>query len=108
MRLLPLAVATMLTGSLYAADPELVSLAVPNSQVMAGVNVAQVLLSPLGQYLLAQNGQLSGAGLPKLMESAGFDPQRDLREILLTMHAQAGTGQGLILARGTCDVPKIV
>jgi len=108
MRLLLFATATILTGSLYAADPELVSLAVPNSQVMAGVNVAQVMLSPLGQYLLAQNGQLSGAGLPKLMESAGFDPQRDLREILLTMHAQAGTGQGLILARGTFDVPKIV
>lgn len=108
MRLLLFAAATVLTGSLFAADPELVSLAMPDSQVMAGVNVEQVMLSPLGQYLLAQTGQLPYSGLEKLIETAGFDPRRDLREILVSSNGQPGSGSGIILARGAFDVPKIL
>jgi TonB family protein len=108
MRLRLFAAATVLTGSLFAADPELVSLAMPDTQVMAGVNFEQVMLSPLGQYLLAQTGQLPDAGLEKLIETAGFDPRRDLREILVSSNGQPGSGSGIILARGAFDVPKIL
>jgi len=108
MRLRLFVAATVLTGSLFAADPQLVSLAMPDSQMMAGVNVAQVMLSPLGQYLLAQPGPLPDAGLPKLIETAGFDPRRDLREILLSASGQPGSGSAIVLARGTFDVPKIL
>ena len=108
MRLRLFAAATILTGSLFAADPELVSLAMPDAQVMAGVNVEQVMLSPLGQYLLAQTGQLPDAGLEELIETAGFDPRRDLREILVSSNGLTGRNSGIILARGTFDVPKIV
>jgi hypothetical protein len=82
MRLPLLAAATVLTSSVFAADPGLVSLAMPDAQFMAGVNVAQAMLSPLGQFLLTQPGQLAEAGLPKLIETTGFDPRRDLREVL--------------------------
>ena len=54
--------AAILTGSLFGADPELVGLAMPDTQVMAGVNVEQVKLSPLGQFLLAQIPQNSEGG----------------------------------------------
>ncbi|MGA3042550.1 MAG: energy transducer TonB [Bryobacteraceae bacterium] len=108
MRLLPFTAVIVLTGSLSAADPELVSLAMPDSQVMAGVNVAQVMLSPLGQYLLAQTGQAPAAGLEKLMETAGFDPRRDLREFLVAASGKPGSSQVIILTRGTFDVPKIL
>ena len=107
MRLLLFAAATVLTGSLFAADPELVSLAMPDSQVMAGVNVEQVMLSPLGQYLLTQTGPASDAGLQRLIETAGFNPRRDLREILVSSNGLPG-GSGIFLARGTFDVPKIL
>jgi len=100
--------ATFLAGSLFAADPELVSLAMPDSQVMAGVNVEQVMLSPLGQYFLAQNGQLPDAGMQKLIETAGFDPRRDLREILVSSNGQPGGSSGLVLVRGSFDIPKIL
>lgn len=43
MRLPLLAAATVLTSSVFAADPGLVSLAMPDAQFMAGVNVAQVI-----------------------------------------------------------------
>jgi len=108
MRLLLFAAATVLAGSLFAADPELVSLAMPDSRAMAGVNVAQVILSPLGQYLLPQTGQASDAGLEKLMETAGFDPRRDLREILVCSNGQRDSGSAIFLVRGTFDVPRIL
>jgi TonB family protein len=108
MRLLPFAAATVLAGSLFAADPELVSLAMPDTQVMSGVNVEQAMLSPLGQYLQAQAGQLSDNGLQKLIETAGFDPRRDLREILMASKGQPGSNSGIVLARGTFDIPKIL
>ena len=58
MRLLLFLAVPVVAGSLYAADPGLLSLAIPDSQFMAGVNVGQVMLSPLGQYGLAQTSQL--------------------------------------------------
>jgi len=105
MRSLALAAATVLIGSLYAADPELVSLAMPDTQVMAGVNVQQVMLSPLGQYLLTQpaDGDMQTA-----IEKAGFDPRRDLREILVSLNKVPADNSGIVLARGTFDIPKIM
>ena len=80
------------------------------AQVMAGVNVEQVRLSPLGQYLLSARGRkLPDAGLSKLMETSGFDPRRDLREILFSANvAQRTLAVGVFLARGTFDVSKIL
>jgi TonB family protein len=109
MRLRVFAAVIALTGSLFAADPGLVSLAMPDSQVMAGVNFEQVMLSPFGQYLTTQAGQLTNnAGLPKLIETAGFDPRRDLREILISAKLVPNANEALVLARGTFDVPKIL
>ena len=88
MRLRLLAVVAVLNGYLYAADPELLSLAMPDSQALAGVNVAPVRLSPLGQYLLSDRGPLPAAGLNQMMEASGFDPRRDLQEILFSTKAQ--------------------
>lgn len=108
MRLHLLAAATILTGSLFAADPGLVSLAMPDTQFMAGVNVAQVMLSPFGQYLLTQNGPLPEVALQILKDAAGFDPRRDLREILVCSSGLTGSDSGIILARGAFDIPKIL
>jgi TonB family protein len=108
MRLHLLAAALGLTGSLFAADPGLLSLAPPDSQVMAGVNFEQVRLSPLGQDSLAQTGQLPDASMEKLLEAAGFDPRRDLRELLVSASGQPNGGSAIFLVRGAFDVPKIL
>ncbi|HLY15597.1 MAG TPA: hypothetical protein VKR61_00165 [Bryobacteraceae bacterium] len=89
-----------------AADPELLSLAPPDSQVMAGVNVEQVMLSPLGQHLLMQAEQQSDSGLQKLIDTTGFDPRHDLREILVV--GRPADSSGIVLARGTFNVPRIM
>jgi TonB family protein len=108
MRLLPLAAATVLAGSLYAADPQLLSMAMPDSRVMAGVNFEQAVLSPLGQFLQALTGRLPNPGFTWLTESAGFDPRWDLREILVSSNGLTGGNSIIVLSRGTFNVPKII
>jgi TonB family protein len=95
-------------GSLSAADPELISLAPPNSQVMWGVNVEQVILSPLRQLVAQQSGIFSDTRLQRIMEAGGFNPMRDLREILVTWSGLPGDESSITLVRGTFDIPKIM
>lgn len=108
MRLHLLAAAVVLTGSLYAADPELVSLAMPDAQVMAGFNSEQIRLSPFGQYLVNQIGAIPDKNFQKLIDTTGFDPRRDLREILIAAPSLQSAHGTLFLARGTFDIPRIV
>jgi hypothetical protein len=97
-------VLVLLVGSLFAADPGLLSLAPPDSNAMAGINTEQVLLSPLGQYFSRQQPD---PGMQKLIDTTGFDPRRDVREILAATSGQP-RNSGIVLVRGTFDVPRIV
>ncbi len=89
------------------ADPELLSLAMPDSQLLAGVNADRALLSPLGQFLLAQFEQAPGNDLQKLVETTGFDPRRDIREILVSMKGLPNQPVFVVMARGAFDPSKI-
>jgi hypothetical protein len=89
------------------ADPGLLSLAMPDARAMGGINVEQVRLSPFGQYLMAQIVERE-PGLEALVDATGFDPRRDLREILVVWNSDAGAKSGVIMARGTFDVARIV
>jgi len=102
----PLFAAVIFAGLLSAADPQLMNLLMPNAKVVAGVNVEQARNSPFGQFLLArvQNGD---AGLTKLTATTGFDPRRDLSEVLMATLGQPGQ-QGLVLARGTFNSQQIL
>jgi hypothetical protein len=92
---------------MLAADPGLLSLAMPDARAMAGINVQQTRLSPFGQYLIAEIAERE-PGLQQLVDATGFDPRRDLREILVAWNGDAGGKSGVILARGTFDVARIV
>jgi len=95
----------MFTGLLPAADQQLMRLLMPDAKVVAGMNVEQAKNSPFGQFLLArvQNGD---AGLAKLTTVTGFDPRRDLQEVLMGTAGEAGQ-KGLVLARGSFDAARI-
>jgi hypothetical protein len=107
MKLGPVAATLLLSGLLFAADPGLVSLAMPDARVVAGINVQQVTSSPLGQYLLAQIGQHE-AELQQLVDATGFDPRHDLHEVLFASKGEAGGRSGIALVRGEFDVPRII
>jgi hypothetical protein len=101
----PAAAFLLMAGLLSAADRQLVNLLMPDAKVVAGINVDQARNSTLGQFLLShmQNGD---EGFAKLAATTGFDPRRDLREVLMGTVGHSGQ-QGLVLARGTFDAARI-
>jgi hypothetical protein len=94
------------SGALSAADPQLLNLVIPDAKVLAGVNVEQAKGTQFGQYVLNQL-QTHDAQMQQLVALTGFDPRRDVSELLLSSDGVAGSKTGLALARGTFDVAKI-
>ena len=91
-----------LPGSLLAADPQLLKLVMPDAKAMSDVNVAQVKLTPFGQFAL---GQLANEDIQKLIALTGFDPSKDLNELLCATNGTPNTG--IALATGIFDEGKI-
>jgi len=86
-----------------AADPQLLSMVMPDAKVVAGVNVDSAKASPFGRYVLTQL-QTNNTDLQQLIAFTGFDPTRDVDEVLVaTPSAVGGKASGLVLARGTFD-----
>jgi len=104
------ATATVLTafsGVLPAVDSQLLNLVMPDANVMAGVNVAQAKATPFGQYVLTQFAA-NNPDLQQLATLTGFDPRKDVNELLLASNASAGTHSGLACATGVFNVSSIV
>jgi hypothetical protein len=105
---LALAIAAGLPAT--AADPQLLNLVMPDAKVLAGVNVDQAKTSPFGQYVLSQL-QSQNQEMQKLEALTGFDPTRDVHELLVASNVVGGTAAnnqtGLFLARGSFDSAKI-
>src|SRR5215831_2143011 len=92
---------TAFTGVLSAADPQLLNLVMPDAKVIAGVNVEQAKGTQFGQFVLNQI-QTQDSDLQKLATLTGFDPRRDVRELLVASNGVPKTG--LALAKGQFDV----
>src|SRR5437879_488876 len=97
---------TSFTGVLSAADPMLLNLLMPDAKVVAGVNVEQAKGTRFGQYILNQM-QTADAHMQELVALTGFDPRRDVRELLVASDGVPKGHNGLALARGNFEVAKI-
>ena len=95
-------------GLLPAADPQLLNLVMPDAKVLAGVNVDQAKATPFGLYVLGQIQAQASTHLQEITAQTGFDPTRDVHELLLASNAVPGGKSGLVLARGTFDASRIV
>jgi hypothetical protein len=89
--------------------PALLNLVMPDASVVSGMNVAQSVTSPFGQYILSQM-QSNDTGFLQFISSTGFDPRKDLLEIVA---ATPSTGSstahsGLILGRGVFQPAMII
>jgi hypothetical protein len=93
-------------GALPAADPQLLNLVMPDAKILAGVNVDQAKTSPFGQYVLAQF-QAQDQHLREFSAQTGFDPTRDLHELLVASTGSQPHAPALTLARGTFSTDKI-
>jgi len=105
-QLLTATLITAFTGSLSAADPQLLNLVMPDAKVLAGVNVEQAKGTQFGQFILDQM-QTHDSEMQKLVALTGFDPRRDVRELLVATDGSAESKTGLAVAKGTFDVGKI-
>lgn len=91
-----------------AADPALLKLVMPDAKVIAGIQVDQTRNSLFGQYVLSHM-QVDDAGFKSFIAETGFDPRRDVNEILIASNWES-TGAGsrwLVMARGSFDLAKI-
>jgi hypothetical protein len=97
---------TAFAGVLSAADPQLLNLVMPEAKVLAGVNVEQAKGTQFGQFILNQL-QTHDSEMQKLVTLTGFDPRRDVRELLVASDGTPQGKTGLALAKGKFDVDKI-
>jgi len=91
-----------------AADPNLLRLVMPDAKVVAGLQVSETRNSAFGQFVLAHM-QLEDESFKKFMAQTGFDPRRDVSEIVMASNWEQATPQSrwLVAARGTFNVPMI-
>src|SRR5690348_8087189 len=107
----PVLVATTLVlicaGLLPAADSQLLGLIMPDAKIVAGINVDTAKATPFGVYVLGQIQAQGAQHLRQVGALTGFDPTRDLHEILLASNGAPETHSGLIVARGNFDAARI-
>lgn len=103
MRQIAVLLSLCLSGTAFAADPELMNLVMPDAKILAGVNATSGVASPLGQFVLTKIGQLPQG----FITATGFNPLQDVSEILAATAADPSNPGGLVLARGTFPVDKI-
>ncbi len=94
-------------GSSFAVDSTLLNLVMPDAQIMAGVNVTNSEATPLGAYLLAQISA-NGAGLQEVITATGFDPRKDVTEVLAASNGNPAAPASLVMSKGSFDVAKII
>jgi hypothetical protein len=97
-----------LAGSgMAAVDPALMNLVMPDAKVLTGIQVDQSVASPFGQYVLSQM-QPNDAGFQKFVAATGFNPTRDLQQILAATGATTPNHDNLvILGRGVFQPSQI-
>ncbi len=94
-------------ASAFAADTQLLNLVMPDAQVMAGVNVINAETTPFGQYLLTRLTS-NDPGLQTFIAQTGFDPTRDVTEVLAASSGNPASHSGLLLARGSFNVTQLL
>ncbi len=106
-------------ATLAAADPAMLRLLPPDAAVMAGMDAVRMKNSPFGQRLVGQTGADS-ASLDQLIRMTGFDPRRDVNEVLFATPSgvdletlaspgggSAAAGRVLFIARGQFDIARL-
>jgi hypothetical protein len=90
--------------TISAADPGLVNLVMPDARVLAGMDVERAKTTPFGQYVLTTFAQ-DDARLARFIDATGFDPRRDIREILVA--ATGADRSALLLVKGKFDPARL-
>jgi hypothetical protein len=106
--LLPILTLLLVPVTLCAADAGLLRLVMPDAKVIAGLQVDRTRDSLFGQFVLSHM-QLGDESFKKLIAETGFDPRRDISELLIASNWESASPQSrwLVLAKGKFDLSKI-
>jgi hypothetical protein len=95
-----------MAAPLPAVTPAMLDLVMPDAKVIVGADVDRVKNSPFGQFLLSQI-QEDEREFQNLLSATGFDPRRDLREVLAASDSTGHSTNSLGVARGAFDETKL-
>jgi hypothetical protein len=95
-----------------AADTTLTDLFPAGTKIVFGINVRALVESPMAQAALTQakarvQSQTPAADWLKLAALAGFDPLRDIDEVLMATNGEGQNPPALIVASGRFDVARL-
>jgi hypothetical protein len=90
----------------FAADPQLMTMVMPDARIMAGMNATKARSSPFGQFVVSKVSLL-GAEMQPLIAATGFDPFQDVSEVLAATAADPSKPTGILLVRGNFNPDKI-
>lgn len=94
-------------GAAQAADPALLRMVTSDARMVAGIDIDRAKNSPFGQKILGEMKE-EDAGFQRFVASTGFDPRRDLREVVVASSgAPKAGGSAVVLVRGSFDQSKI-
>ena len=102
----PVAILLIAAGAGFGADPKLMNLAMPDTKILAGVNVTTAKVSPLGQFVIAQL-QSGVAQMQAAFAALGFDPFTDATELLMASAGDPAKPGGLLMMDGVFKVDQI-
>ena len=91
-----------------ATDPALLRLVMPDAKVVAGLQVTQTKNSQFGQFVLSHM-QVEDESFKKFMAQTGFDPRRDVSEIVMASNWEQTTPESrwLVIAHGNFNILSI-
>lgn len=92
-----------------AVDPGLLALVPGSSKFIGGLDVDRARSSQLWQYA-AGKGHADDKQFADFVQQTGFDPRRDLQQIVVAGSANAGQSDAkfAVLARGNFDQPRLI
>src|ERR1035441_5800226 len=108
----PLLVFLLAVRAIPAADRSLTDFFPAGTNVVFGINVRKVAESPLAQAGLTQakaqvQAQAAAADWLRIASLAGFDPLRDIDELLVATNGEGQNPPSLIVATGRFDVARL-
>ncbi|HZT36802.1 MAG TPA: hypothetical protein VFA28_02805 [Bryobacteraceae bacterium] len=107
VRNIALALTAVAVTASAQVDPTLLGLVMPDAKVISGIRVDSAKGSQFGQYVLAHM-QSDDAGLQTFISNTGFDPRRDLNEILVATSGTSDAPSPLILGKGVFNPSQIL
>jgi hypothetical protein len=101
-----LAVLFVAAISLSGADQGLVNLLPAGAQVVAGIDYQRARTTPFGRFVVAEL-ERSGHDFDQFVATTGFDPRRDILEVIFVSNTGGRGAPALIVARGNFDGTKL-